>query len=68
MTTIALLPCPFDGGKAKITGVRRSDHYRRAGTNYQALCNKCRARGPLIQDSPEKAAEAWNHLLGRNAA
>ncbi|HDR9163639.1 TPA: Lar family restriction alleviation protein [Burkholderia vietnamiensis] len=58
-TEIALLPCPFDGGKARLTEKRRGN-YRRVGSYFQGICGKCRARGPLIQDSPQKAAEAWN--------
>lgn len=58
---IALNPCPFCGGKSKITCVRRGD-YRRKGDNYQGLCNKCRARGPLVQDDPQLAADKWNSV------
>ncbi|MBN3839310.1 Lar family restriction alleviation protein [Burkholderia sp. Ac-20349] len=58
-TEIALAPCPFDGGKARLTEKRRGN-YRRVGSYFQGICGKCRARGPLIQDSPQKAAEAWN--------
>lgn len=57
--TVELKACPFCGGKARMTGKRRGN-YRREGTNYQALCGSCKARGPLVQDLPEKAAEAWN--------
>ena len=60
---LKLKPCPFCGGKAKITCVRRGN-YRREGDNYQGLCNKCKARGPLVQDSSEKAAAAWNNHFG----
>lgn len=59
MTTPTLLPCPFCGGRAKITTVRRGN-YRREGDNHQGLCNRCKARGPLIQDSEQAAADAWN--------
>lgn len=60
--TVELKACPFCGGKARMTGKRRGN-YRREGTNYQALCGSCKARGPLVQDTPEKAAEAWNSLV-----
>lgn len=57
---IQLAACPFcHHSKAKITTKRRGN-YRREGDNFQGLCNHCKARGPLVQDSPEKAAEAWN--------
>lgn len=62
-----LLPCPFCGGKAKVTEKRRGTH-RREGDNYQGLCNKCKARGPLVQDSPEKAVAAWNWRIAGSAA
>jgi hypothetical protein len=52
-------PCPFCGGKSKITCVRRGN-YSRKGDNYQGLCNKCKARGPLVQDDPQEAADKWN--------
>lgn len=55
--------CPFCGGKSKITCVRRGN-YSRKGDNYQGLCNKCKARGPLVQDDPQLAADKWNALGG----
>lgn len=54
-----LLPCPWCGGKAKVNELRRGN-YRREGDNYQVVCNKCRARGPLIQNESYQAAAAWN--------
>lgn len=51
-------PCPFCGGRAKLTTKRRGN-YRREGDNLQGLCGRCKARGPLRQDSPENAALAW---------
>jgi hypothetical protein len=51
--------CRYDGGNAKVSTLRRSN-YRRVGDNYQVVCNKCRARGPLIQNDEQKAIEAWN--------
>lgn len=58
--SIYLEPCPFCGyDKPKLTEKRRGE-YRRTGENYQGLCGKCKARGPLIKDDPLKAAEAWN--------
>lgn len=58
---IALNPCPFCGGNAKITSLRRGN-YSRKGDNYQGLCNKCKARGPLVQDDPQLAADKWNSI------
>lgn len=68
-------PCPFCGGKAKVSG-KRSGNYRREGTLYYVICNSCKARGPLTkgpdgkfqagayiggQDvSQQKAIERWN--------
>ncbi|KVN92567.1 hypothetical protein [Burkholderia ubonensis] len=57
-----LRPCPC-GGKVKITEKRRGN-YRREGSYFQGLCGRCHARGPLIQDSPEKATQAWNQHVG----
>lgn len=51
--------CPFCG-HPKITVRKRRGNYRRTGDNYQAVCNKCKARGPLIHDEEEEAAAAWN--------
>lgn len=71
----AISPCPFCCGKAKVSG-KRSGNYRREGTLYYVLCNRCKARGPIIkgpdgkyqggayvggQDaSQQKAVELWN--------
>lgn len=52
-------PCRFCGGKAKCNGLRRGN-YRRTGDNFQVVCNKCRARGPLVQDDPDEAVRRWN--------
>ena len=56
---VVLNPFPFCGGKAKLTSVRRGN-YRREGDNWQGLCNKCRARGPLVQEDCQLAADKWN--------
>lgn len=53
-------PCRFCGGKAKCNELRRGN-YKREGDNYQVVCNRCRARGPLVQDDPAKAVAAWNN-------
>lgn len=62
MTAHQLGACPF----CKHTNIHlnelRRGNYRRKGDNYQAVCMKCKARGPLIKDIPEKAADAWNAL------
>lgn len=55
-------PCPWCGGNAKCNELRRGN-YRREGDNYQVVCNKCRARGPLVQDSQAEAVSAWNSRL-----
>ena len=73
MADITLKPCPFCGGKAKLS----SRQVRFFGRNYlnpaqakitfgqQVICNKCHARGPyftkcLITNSPEgKAGFRW---------
>lgn len=57
-------PCVWCGGKAKCNELRRGT-YRRTGDNYQVVCNKCRARGPLIQDSRSGAITAWNQPPSR---
>lgn len=58
---IPLNACPFCQGKAKITCVRRGN-YTREGDNYQGLCNRCYARGPIVQDDPQLAADKWNSV------
>lgn len=60
-------PCVWCGGKAKCNELRRGN-YRRTGDNYQVVCNRCRARGPLIQDSRSDAIAAWNQPPVRQAA
>lgn len=49
------------GGKAKCNELRRGN-YSREGSNYQVVCNRCRCRGPLVQDEPEKAVDGWNRI------
>lgn len=62
-----LSPCPFCGwGKVKCNTLRRGA-YSRNGDNYQVVCNKCHARGPLAQDDPNKAILGWNSLVHRAA-
>ena len=51
--------CPFCGGAAKCNELRRGN-YKRVGDNYQVVCNKCRSRGPLVQDNPATAIARWN--------
>ena len=58
-TAITVNPCLYCGGKAKITEVRRGN-LRREGSNFQGLCNTCKARGPLVQDDKAEAARRWN--------
>jgi transcription elongation factor Elf1 len=53
-------PCPFcHYTKCKITTKRRGK-YRREGDNHQVLCGKCKARGPMVQESEQNAIDAWN--------
>lgn len=59
MDDIEIKPCRFCGGKAKCNAIRRGN-YRRVGDNYQVVCNKCRARGPLMQNYEHRAIMAWN--------
>ena len=55
-----LLYCPFCGSwSVKITGKRRGN-YRREGTNYQVICSRCHARGPIVQDEKREAEWKWN--------
>lgn len=46
---IELLPCPFCGGKAKLSGRFVSDMWwddvRRDRYRFQVICNRCHARG-----------------------
>lgn len=54
-----MIPCPFCGWeKVKVNEIRRGN-YRREGDNYQVVCNKCKARGPLVQNDPKLAIEGW---------
>lgn len=50
--------CIFCGhNKAKVNP-QRVGAYRRLGTNWQVVCNKCRARGPLVE-TKELAIRRW---------
>ena len=68
-------PCPFCKSiSCKVSG-KRSGNYKREGTLYYVLCNKCKARGPIVKCVDEvykngvcinnqkevlKAIELWN--------
>lgn len=54
------IACPFCAyGKPKITTKRRGN-YKRVGDNHQVLCGRCKARGPMVQDSETEAIRLWN--------
>lgn len=53
--------CVFCGhSKAKLYP-QRVGAYRRTGTKWQVVCNKCRARGPL-DDDPKCAVSNWTSV------
>lgn len=61
-----LKPCPFCGNEKSVKiHERRRGNLRREGDNYQVVCGLCRARGPLMNDVAERAADAWNALPER---
>lgn len=50
--------CVFCGwSKAKLYPQRKGSH-RRTGENWQVVCNRCRARGPL-SERPDDAVSLW---------
>lgn len=53
--------CPFCKWNKYIIFPQRVGDYRRKGTKYQVVCNKCRARGPLC-DAVKEANEMWNSV------
>jgi len=73
---VEILPCPFCGGKCRVSGKRKGIN-RRTGTLYYVICNKCKARGPLVSGKTvefengayiggqtiecEETIRAWNH-------
>ena len=73
-------PCPYCGGKTKISGKRASND-RRGGTLYYVICNSCKMRGPLFKGKDGnyengayvggedlariKALDAWNILASK---
>lgn len=62
-----LINCPFCGWpNAKCNELRRGN-YSRKGDNYQVVCNKCKARGPLVQDDPAMAIYGWNEAAKKEA-
>ena len=42
-----IMPCMHCGGNGKVTGKRAGCNVR-IGTYYQVLCNRCKARGPIV--------------------
>jgi len=58
-----IMECPFcNHDKAKCLSMKR-DSRSNPGTNYQVVCNKCKARGPLVPDSEKKAIDLWNRTF-----
>ena len=73
-------PCPYCGGKTKISG-KRSGNHQRNGTLYYVLCNECKMRGPIFKGKDGnyengayvggedlarvKALDAWNILASK---
>lgn len=52
--------CPFCGWQKVQCNELRRGNYRRVGDNFQVVCNRCKARGPLIQDDKAAAISAWS--------
>jgi hypothetical protein len=50
--------CPFCSWTKYNIFPQRVGDYRRTGTKYQAVCNKCRARGSLSK-TVDEADSAW---------
>ena len=51
--------CPFCGyDKYKVLSMKRESN-KNPGQNYQAICNKCKARGPMVADDESKAIDLW---------
>lgn len=53
--------CVFCGWKKAKLYPQRVGQYRRTGENWQMVCNKCRARGPL-KPTPAEARSSW-HII-----
>lgn len=51
--------CVFCGHDKAKANPQRVGSYRRAGTNWQVVCNRCRARGPLCETQDE-AIRRWS--------
>lgn len=52
--------CPFcKHSNITIQEIKR-DSKSNPGKNYQAMCNKCKSRGPLIPDKRVEAIKGWN--------
>lgn len=65
--SIPLQACPFcEHTNVKVHEKRRGN-YRREGDNYQVVCQKCKARGPLVKDSADDAALKWNFWITNSA-
>ena len=56
-----ILTCPYCEHNAKMSS-KRAGNYRREGTIYYVMCNKCRMRGPQFREDEKAAEDAWNKL------
>lgn len=63
-----LKPCPFCGyDKLKVTKKRKGNYYRN-GDYLQVICNRCKARGPIVCNLYEAKLSSWGdcHYMVRN--
>lgn len=68
MKTPDLKPCPFCGyDKLKITKKRKGNYYRN-GDYVQVICNKCKARGPIVSNDYDAKLSSWGdtHYMVKN--
>lgn len=68
MSTPDLKPCPFCGyNKPKITKKRKGNYFRN-GDYLQVICNRCKARGPIVCNLYDAKLSSWGdtHYMVRN--
>lgn len=56
-------PCPFCKNPHVMIRKSRRGKETVEGHNYQVVCTKCRAEGPMVENSMQEAEKAWGNRV-----